>query len=144
MNPRPTQVQVARAMKTKIPQLNLELVGKFPFSFNFFIQPKNKASRDSLMSSINLQQVLPNAIVNARNVLPKAKSKTSFVIVNVHHSIQEDEMKEEQLRNNGMNVTKVSKITSRTSGKPTKLIRVKTDSTNLVLAAQKNGAKMIG
>ena len=96
------------------------------------------------MSSINLQQVFPKAIVNARNILPETKSKTSFVIVNVHHSIQEDEMKEELLRNNGMKVAKVSKITSPASGKPTKLIRVKTVSTNLVLAAQKHGAKMVG
>ena len=41
-----------------------------------------------------------------------------------------------------MNVVKVSKIISGASGKPTKLIRVTTDSTNHVLAAQKYGVKI--
>ena len=41
-----------------------------------------------------------------------------------------------------MNVVKVSGILSRASGKPTKLIRVITDSTNYVLAAQKHGVKI--
>ena len=94
------------------------------------------------MSNTNLQQVFPNANVNTRNTLPKAKSKPSFVIVNVHHSIQENEIKEELLSNNGMNVVNVSRIISRASGKPTKLIRVITDSTNHVLAAQKHGVKV--
>ena len=76
------------------------------------------------MSSTNLQQVFP--IVNARNTLPKAKSKPSFVIVNVHYSIQEDEIKEELLSMSGVNV-KMSRIISRGSGKPTKFIRVITD-----------------
>ena len=114
-----------------------------PNSFDFFIQPENKASRDSLMSSINLQQVFPNPIVNARITLPKTKSKPSFVIVNGHHSLQEDEIKEELLSNKGMNVVKVTRIISRASGKPTKLIRGLTDSTNHVSAAQKHGV-MIG
>ena len=41
-----------------------------------------------------------------------------------------------------MNVVKLSMIISRASGKPTKLIRVITDSTNHVLAAQKDGVKI--
>ena len=94
------------------------------------------------MSNTNLQQIFPNANVNTRNTLPKAKSKSSFVIVNVHLSIQENEIKEELLSNNGMHVVKVSRIISRASGKPTKLIRVITDSTNHVLAAQKHGVKI--
>ena len=80
--------------------------------------------------------------MNTRNTLPKTKSKPSFVIVNVHHSIQENEIEEELLNNNGMNVVKVSRIMSRASGKPKKLIRVITDSTNHVLAAQKHGVKI--
>ena len=84
------------------------------------------------MSSINLQQVFPNANVNTRNTMPKAKSKPSLLIVNVHHRIQEDEIKKWFLSNNGMNVVKVSNIRSRASGKPAKLIRVITDSTNHV------------
>ena len=73
------------------------------------------------MSSTNLQQVFPKAIVNTRNTRPKAKSKPSFVIVNVHHSNQENEIKAELLSNNGMNGVKVSRIISRASGKPTNL-----------------------
>ena len=93
INPRPTQMQFARAMKTKFPQLQIQRIRELPNSSDFFIQPENKASRDSLMSNPNLQQEFPIANVNARNTLPKAKSKPSFVIVNVHHSIQENEKK---------------------------------------------------
>ena len=141
-NPRPTQVQFIRAMKTKFPQLKIQRIRELPISSDFFIKPENKVSRDSLMSNPNLQQVFPNAYVNTRNTLPKAKSKPSFVIVNVHQSIQENEIKDELLSNNGMNVVKVSRIISRASGKPTKLIRVIRDSTNHVLAAQKHGVKI--
>ena len=141
INPRQNQVQFARAMKTKFPQLKIQRIRELPNSFDLFIQPENKASRDSLMSNTNLQQVFPNANVNTRNSLPKAKPKPSFVIVNVHHSIQENEIKEELLSNNGMNVVKVSRIISRARRKPTKLIRVITDLTNHVLAAQKHGVK---
>ena len=51
-------------------------------------------------------------------------------------------MKKKFLSNNGMNVVKVPRIISRASGKPTKLIRKITDSTNHVLAAQKHGVKI--
>ena len=145
INPRLTQVQFARAMKTKFPQLKIQRIRELPNSSDFLIQPENKASRDSLMSNMsntNLQQVFPNANVNTRNTLPKAKSKPSFVTVNVHHSIQENEIKEELLTNNGMNIVKVSRIISRANGKPTKLIRGKTDSRNHVLAAKKHGVKI--
>ena len=94
------------------------------------------------MSNTNLQQVFLKANVNTRTTLPKAKSKPSFFVVNVHHSIHENEIKEELLSNNGMNVVKVSRIISRACGKPTKPIRVKTNSTNHVLAAQKHGVKI--
>ena len=129
-------------MKTKFPQLKIQRIRELTNSSDFFIQPENKASRDSLMSNTNLQQVFPNANVNTRNTLPKTKSKPSFDIVNVNHSIQENEIKEELLSNNGMNVVEVSRIISRAIGKPTKLIRVITYSTNHVLAAQKHGVKI--
>ena len=135
-------MQFARANKTKFPQLKIQRIRELPISSDFFIQPENNTSRDNLMSNTNLQQVFPNANVNTRNTLPKAKSKPSFVIVNVHRSIQQNEIKEELLSNNGMNVVKVSRIISRASGKLAKLIRVITDSTNHVLAAQKHGVKI--
>ena len=91
------------------------------------------------MNASNLQLVFPNTSVNARNTLPKAKTKPSFVIANVHHSIQEKEVKEEFLNINALNVIKVLRITSRASGKPTKLIRVMTDCSNHVTAAIKHG-----
>ena len=81
--------------------------------------------------------------INPNDVLiRKIHWKPSFVIVNVHHSIQENEIKEELLSNNGMNVVKVSRIISRASGRPTKLIRVITDSTNHLLAAQRRGVNI--
>ena len=70
------------------------------------------------------------------------KTEPSFVIVNVHHSINEDEKKAELENNNAMNVSKVTRITSRATGQPTKLIRVITDSNNHVSAAQKHGVKI--
>ena len=94
------------------------------------------------MLTVNLTQAFPNAAVNARNTLPKPKTKPSFVIVNVHHSISVDEIKVELLNNNAMNVNKVTRITSRATGQPTKLIRVLTDSNNHVSAAHKHGVKI--
>ena len=109
---------------------------------DFFIQPEDLASRECLMLTVNLTQAFPNATVNARNTFPKPKTKPSFVIVNVHHSISEDQIKAELLNNNAMNVSKVTRITSRATGQPTKLIRVLTDSNNHVSAAQKHGVKI--
>ena len=86
--------------------------------------------------------MFPNANVNARNTLPKTKPKSSFVSVNVHHSMQEDEIKAEVTSNIGMNVVKVTRIISQASGKPAKLIRVITKSTNHVLAAEKHSVKI--
>ena len=77
-------------------------------------------------------------MINVRITLQKARSKPSFVNVNVHHSIQESELIEELSCNDGMNVVKESGIISRANGKPTKLIRVKTEPTNQVLAAQRH------
>ena len=71
-----------------------------------------------------------------------AKSRPSFVIVNVHHSIQENKLKEELLNNKAINVIKVFRITSRATEKPTKLIHVLTDCSNHVRAATKHGVKI--
>ena len=51
-------------------------------------------------------------------------------------------MKKEPINNNAMNVIKVLRITSRATGKPTKLICVITDSSNHVTAAVKHGVKI--
>ena len=88
------------------------------------------------MLSLNLTQALPNATVNARNTVRKPKTKPSFVIVNVQHSISVDEIKVEFLNNKAMNANKVTRTTSRATGQPTKLIRVITDSNKHVSAAQ--------
>ena len=109
---------------------------------DFFIQPEDLASRECLKMTVNLTQAFPNATVNARNTLPQPKTKPSFVIVNVHHSISEDEIKAELLNNNAMNVSKVTRIKSRATGQPTKLIRVLTDSNKHVSAAQKHGVRI--
>ena len=96
------------------------------------------------MSDVRLKSstCLSKHFYQRRNTLPKAKSKPSFVIVNVHQSIQENEVREELLNNNAMNMIKVLRITSRATEKPTKLIRVITDSSNHVTAAVKNGVKI--
>ena len=138
INPKATQVQFARAKKTKFSQLKIQRIRELPNSFDFFIQPENKASIDSLLSSINLQQAFPNANVNARKTLPTAKYRPGFVIINVHHIIQEDKIKEELLSNNGMNIVKLSKNISPADGKPAKITKVITYSTNHVSSAQKH------
>ena len=48
----------------------------------------------------NLNKAFPNAKVNARNTLPKRITKPNFVIVNVHHRITEDDVKEIKLQRN--------------------------------------------
>ena len=109
---------------------------------DFFIQPEDLASREYLMLSLSLNQAFPNAKVNESNKLAKPKTKPSFVIVNVHHSITEDEVKEELLANNGMKITEVSRITCRATGQPTKIIGVVTELNNQVNAAQKHGVEI--
>ena len=94
INPRPTQVHFARSLRSSFPQLKMKCIGELPNNNDFFIQPEDQSSREWLMNASKLQLVLPNTSVNARNSLPKAKTKPSFVIVNVHHSIQENEVKE--------------------------------------------------
>ena len=42
INPRPTQVQFARAMKTKFPRLKIQRIRELPNSLDFFIQPEKK------------------------------------------------------------------------------------------------------
>ena len=142
INRRPTQVHFARSMRNSFPQHKINCIRELPNNFDFFIQPEEQSSRECLMNASKLQHVFPNTSVNARNTLPKAKSKPSFVITNNHHSIQENEVKEELLNNNAMNVIKVPRIISKATGKPTKLIRVITDCSNHVTAAIKHGVKI--
>ena len=143
INPRPTQVHFARLMRNNFPQLKINCIRELPNNNDFFIRPEDQTTRECLMNASNLQLVFPNTSINARNTLPKTKSKPSFVIENVHQSIQENEVKEELLNNNAMNVIKVLRITSRATGKP-KLIRVISDSSNHVTVAVKHGVVKIG
>ena len=142
IDPRPSQIQFARAIRSNFPVVKIKNIRELKNNTDFFIQPGDLASRECLMLTVNLTQAFPNATVNARNTLPKPKTKPSFVIVNVHHSISEDEIKAELLNNNAMNVSKVTRITSRAIGQRTKLVRVITDSNNHVSAAQKHGVKI--
>ena len=120
----------------------IKRIRELPNSSYFFIQPEKKAFRDSIMSNISPQPVFPNSNVIARTTLPKTKSKPSFVIVNVHHSIQGCEIKQDVLSNTGINVVKVSRIISRASRKPKKRMRKRTGSPNVVLAAERHGVKI--
>ena len=142
IDPRPSQIQFARAIKSNFPVIKVKHIRELKNNTDFFIQPEDLASRECLMLTVNLTQAFPNATVNARITLPKPKTKPCFVIVNVHHSISEDGIKAELLNNNAMNVSKVTRITSRATGQPTKLIRVLTGSNNHLSAAQKHGAKI--
>ena len=142
INPRPTQVHFAQSKKNSFLQLKINGIREFPKT-DIFIQPEDdKSSRDCLMNAANRHNVLPNISINARNTLSKPESKPSFVIVTVHHSIQENEVKEELLSNKPMNVIKVLQITSRATRKLTKLIRVITDFSNHVIAAVKHSVKI--
>ena len=134
------QVQFAPPMK-KFPSTQINCIRELPNNNDFFIQPQDESSRECLMNASNLPVFLITSI-KERDTLPKAKSTPSFVIVNDHPSKQENEVKEELLNNNAMNVIKVLRITSRATGKPTKLIRVITDCTNHVTAAVKNGVRI--
>ena len=142
INPRPTQVHFARSMRSSFPQLKINCIIELPNNNDFFIQPEDQSSKGCLMNASNPQVVFASTSFNARNTLPKANTKPSFVIVNVHHSIQENELKEELLNNSAMNVIKVLRIKSRATGKPMKLIRVITDWSNHVTAAINSGVKI--
>ena len=142
IHPKPSQIQFAKAIRSKFPAVKIKHIRELRNNTDFFIQPEDLTSRECLMLSLNLNQAFPNAKMNARNTLPNPKTKPSFVIVNVRHSITEDEVKEELLTNNAINATKVSRITSRATGQPTKLTRLITESNNQVNAAQKHGVKI--
>ena len=62
------------------------------------------------MLSQNLNQAFANAKVKARNTLSNPTTKPSFAIVNVHHSIFDNEVNEELLNNKAKIVTYVSQI----------------------------------
>ena len=106
-------------------------------NIDFLIPPEDLAPRECLLLSLNLNQAFPNAKVNARYTIHKTRTKPSFIIVNVYHGITEVEVKAELQSNNAMNVTKVSRITSRATDQPTKLISVITESNRQVEADQK-------
>ena len=142
INSRPSQIQFARAIRSNFPVVKIKHIREIWNDTDFFIQPEDVASRECLMLSLNLTQAFPNATVKATNTLPKPNTKPSFVNVNVHPNICEDEIKAELLNNNAMNFSKVTRITSRATGQPTNLIRVITDSNNHVSAAQKHGVKI--
>ena len=142
IDPRPSQIQFARAIRLNFPVVKIKHIGELKNNTDFFIQPEDLASRECLMLTVNLTQAFPNATVNARNTLPKLRTKPSFVIVNVHRSISVEEIKVEFLINNAMNVNKDTRIKSRATSQPTKLIRVITDSNNHVSAGQKHDVKI--
>ena len=142
IDPRPSQSQFAKAVKSNFPAVKIKQMRELKNNTDFFIQQEDLASRKCQMLPLNLNQAFPNAKVNARNNFPKTKTKPIFVIVNVHHSITEDEVKEELRTNNGMDVAEMSRITSRATGQSTKLIRVITESNIQVKAAQKHGVKL--
>ena len=112
IDPRPSEIQFAKAIRSKFPALKIKQVRELRINTDFFIQSEDLISRECLMLSLNLNQASPNAKLNAGNTLPKPNTKPSFVIVNVHHSITEDEVKEELLNNNTINATKGSRITN--------------------------------
>ena len=140
-DPRPSQIQFAKAIRSKCPAVKIKQMRELKNNTDFFIKPEDLTSRDRLMLSLNLNQAFPNAKVNARNTLPEPKTKPSLVIVNVHHSITEEEVKEELLNNKAMTFTKISRITSRAMGQSTKLLRVITEPNNQVNADLKHGVK---
>ena len=91
------------------------------------------------MLSSNLTQAFPNSSANARKTFPKPKTKPSFVIVKIHHSITVDDVKDNHLNYNAGNFTKSSQINSLATGQPPKLKLVITDTIHYFIAAQKHG-----
>ena len=142
IDPRASQIRFARANKSNFLATKIKQMRKLKNKTDFFIQPEDLGSRECLILPLNINQACPNAKVNARNTLPKAKTKPCFFLVNFHHSITEDVVKKEHLNNIGMNVNKVSRITSRATGQPKKLIRMITKSNNQVNAVKVHGFKM--
>ena len=119
--PIPSQIQFARTIRSNFPAVKIKQMRELKNNTDFFIQPEDLASRECLMLSLNLNQAFPNAKVNARNTLLIPKTKSSFVILNVHHSITEDEVKEELLINNGVNFLQTVKNNKSSSWKTNKI-----------------------
>ena len=111
IDPRPSQIHFARAIRSNLPEVKIKHIRKLKNNRDI-VQPEVLASRECLMRTVNPTQAFPNVAVSARNTLPKPKTKPSFVIVNVRHSISVDEIKVELLNNNAMNFYKVKRIKS--------------------------------
>ena len=87
------------------------------------------------MLSLNLNEAFPIVTVKAKNTLQKSKTKTTFFIANVYHSITEDEFKGEVINNIAVNFT----VQSRAIGQQTNIKDITTESNNQVSTAQKLG-----
>ena len=90
-------------MRNSFLQLKTNCIRELSNNNYFFIQPEDQSSIECPMNASNLQLVFPDTSFNARNTLPKAKSKPTSVILTVHPSIQEYEVKEELLDTNAVN-----------------------------------------
>ena len=141
--PRTTKIQPARAIRMRCPMVKTKHIREHKNETVFCIQSEHSASRDCLMLPSNPQGALHNATLNARNAIPKSKSLVGLVIVNVHHSKKESEIKWELLKNKTKDVIKVTRIIGRKTT-AAKLIRLIISSNNQVITAPKNAIRLFG
>lgn len=142
ITPRPDQIRFGRAIKSFFPSLKIKFTKELRNPNEILIQPEDENTRLKLMKLETLKTAFPDAAVQVRKPLNKQKPKPSFVIVNVQHSIKEEDIKNELQLNNRINATAVKRVVSRASGQPTKLIRVFTESDIQAIAAQKHGIQL--
>ena len=133
--PRPSQIQFVRVLISNSPAVKKKQIRELKSNTDISIHPEDLASRESLMLSLKLNEVFPIVTVKARNILHERKTKTTFFIANVYHSITEGDLQEEVLNNNAVNFT----VQSRAIGQPTNIKDITKESNNQISTAQKLG-----
>lgn len=138
MNPRPTQLILARTIRATFPNVNVLQCRELRNGDEIFIQPANALSRLTIANITNLQYMFPNSKIAIRSPMQKKKEAPSYVITNVSFNYSVEDIKTE-LNNCELPPKEVSRIVSRATNKQTKLIRVFASHPSHVITAVKNG-----
>lgn len=138
INPRPTQLMLARTIRATFPNVNVLQCRELRSIDEIFIQPGDAVSRSTICNVTNLHYMFPNSKITIRSPMQKKKEAPSYVITNVSFDYTLEDIKTE-LTNCNLPPKDVARIVSRATNKPTKLVRVFTSHPNHVVTAVKNG-----
>lgn len=139
IQPRPSQIMLARKIKETFPFAFVAHSRELRSPDEIFVQPGDENTRKLLFNVINLNSMFPNSTIAVRNPLQRQNVQPSYVITNVSHDFTLEDIKQELAKTNSMPAKEISRIVSRATNQPTKLIRVFTTNPEHALSAVKHG-----